>query len=597
MALGKAFIEVHADTKPFARELGRELDKILRDVEKNVVAKQGEKSGKTFGDNLAKGVDSRKGKVRKSFGDLFDSGDNQSVFSRFASGLIDTIDDGISGLPAELKVVLGATLAAVAPVAGGIIAAAISSALTIGLAAAALGLSGLIAFQFTEVRDRAQEVFSDLRNIFLADAGEFILSPFLGALDLVEARVLALRPLFTSVFSSFGRLIIPVTDALLSFVEGFVPFLGSIFAGIEPLIPTLAAGLREIGVALGAVLATLANDPGANAALNDILLLIRDLIVFIGALTLAFLKLYNVIRSVADILDVFSILQFGLDGVEEASVRAAAASDQFGRAVVGTIAATKAEEDTLEALNKQIQQYVRDNLAARRATIGFEQALDDMSTELKNGKLTLDANTQAGRDNQSAILNAAEALIRQRDATIAATGETDKANATFATNRERLRAAAVAAGLSADKFDALTAEILDVPPSVNIQVPNNQVNSAIGRWQAFGNLIGNILQQAATAAAKAAGLPTSPNQMIPHHGDGTITSTPHLAVVGDSPEAIIPLNDPGRASQLLNQSGLSSMLTPSVNVYIGNSQIDAYIATGVRREMALTARTASYGTR
>jgi hypothetical protein len=39
------------------------------------------------------------------------------------------------------------------------------------------------------------------------------------------------------------------------------------------------------------------------------------------------------------------------------------------------------------------------------------------------------------------------------------------------------------------------------------------------------------------------------------------------------------------------------MMGTNVNVYIGNQQIDAYIDNRVSRQMAVTARTAAYGTR
>jgi hypothetical protein len=36
MALGRAFIEVHADTRPFARELGPQIRGIVKDIEDSI---------------------------------------------------------------------------------------------------------------------------------------------------------------------------------------------------------------------------------------------------------------------------------------------------------------------------------------------------------------------------------------------------------------------------------------------------------------------------------------------------------------------------------------------------------------------------------
>jgi hypothetical protein len=63
------------------------------------------------------------------------------------------------------------------------------------------------------------------------------------------------------------------------------------------------------------------------------------------------------------------------------------------------------------------------------------------------------------------------------------------------------------------------------------------------------------------------------------------------------PEAIIPLNNPARAQQVMAQAGLGGMGTPNVNVYIGNEQIDAYIDTRTNQSMTTTARELAYGGR
>ena len=71
-----------------------------------------------------------------------------------------------------------------------------------------------------------------------------------------------------------------------------------------------------------------------------------------------------------------------------------------------------------------------------------------------------------------------------------------------------------------------------------------------------------------------------------------------MGLIGEAgAEAIIPLNKPQRAAQLLSQSGLSNMMGPTVNVYIGNQQIDAYIDDRVDGRIGVTARSLAYGGR
>jgi len=110
MALGKAYIEVHADTKPFARELGRELDKIIRAADKEVKV-SARKTGSKISEGIGEGVNKDKKKLGKKVSKSVESSFvDTNIFARISKGLIDTIDDGLSGLPAELKVLLGGAL-------------------------------------------------------------------------------------------------------------------------------------------------------------------------------------------------------------------------------------------------------------------------------------------------------------------------------------------------------------------------------------------------------------------------------------------------------------------------------------------------------
>ena len=82
------------------------------------------------------------------------------------------------------------------------------------------------------------------------------------------------------------------------------------------------------------------------------------------------------------------------------------------------------------------------------------------------------------------------------------------------------------------------------------------------------------------------------------YAKGGIVTSPEIGVVGEAgPEAIIPLNNPARAQQLMAESGLDRMTSNNVNVYIGNDQIDAYIDDRVDRRMTFTARSLAYGGR
>lgn len=600
MALGKAFIEVHADTKPFARQIGKEIDKILRDVEKETTT-SGKKLGENVGDGIASGVRNSKKKIRDGLGEAFNPQGNEGIFQRFAKGIVDTLDDGLSGLPAEVKVLLGASLVAIAPIAGALIgaavAAAIVAALTIGLA----GIGVVVAAQFTEIQDEFTSFMGDLRDIIVTD-GQVLFAPMMAALIMIEDRLMGLRPIWQAVFGEAAKVILPVVDALLGFVEEFAPRFAIALGTADEFTDILGNGLREIGREAGNFLAIIATDDDAKAALNDILMLVRDLIFFTGALVAGFLDVYGAIRQVAIALDVFGLIEPDLEMYHKGALKSAEATALLAAGARGTAAALEHEEKALAEVNKAIDDYINDSFKAWTGNINFEQSLDDMSETLKKHRGALNLDTQAGRDNQSAIKDAANALLIQRANTINLTGDTEKASATFATNAIRLRAAAAAAGITGAKFDELTKEILSVPPPISPGISPSATNSVNSNASAFRALAAAILAAVAAQKKLRGRTITGGTGGIQEFADGGIVpASPGGQIVrvgeGGSSETIIPNNDPGRAMQLLNQSGLSSMFTPIVNVFVGNDQLDARIDSRAHAVMTMSARDLAYGTR
>jgi hypothetical protein len=90
---------------------------------------------------------------------------------------------------------------------------------------------------------------------------------------------------------------------------------------------------------------------------------------------------------------------------------------------------------------------------------------------------------------------------------------------------------------------------------------------------------------------------------IPRLAMGAYITKPTLALVGErNPEVVLPTDNPGRAMQLLNQSGLAASLnmgTPSVNVgvFIGSQPINDIVDTRIEYSNTQTAKQLSFGTR
>src|SRR5688572_1625885 len=297
MALGKAFIEVHADTGPFARELGTQLDAIVKASEKDVRV-SARRVGETVSTEAGEGI--RRGRSKIDSGVTDALAGTTGIFAKLAKGLIDTLDDGLSGLPAEVKLVLAATLAAAAPV---ILAlgSALASSLVTGLTLGGLGLvGGLFAAQFEEVRDRFATLTSSLRTTALNGA-QALVRPFLNALDMIGRRFTALDSEITSVFLAASKAVVPLTDAVLGFVEEFLPGLNAGLANIDAFFAPLQVGLRQIGAAVGDFFDTILNNDDAPEAFYDILVAVEDTIEVITWLVDVGLDLYGVLRNIIEL--------------------------------------------------------------------------------------------------------------------------------------------------------------------------------------------------------------------------------------------------------------------------------------------------------
>lgn len=85
------------------------------------------------------------------------------------------------------------------------------------------------------------------------------------------------------------------------------------------------------------------------------------------------------------------------------------------------------------------------------------------------------------------------------------------------------------------------------------------------------------------------------------HAEGTITTGPELALIGErGPEAVIPLTDPGRARQIMAQSGLDTLSDSggtNVYVYLGNDQLEPYMVRVQRKGAKQMARDLRAGPR
>lgn len=589
MALGKAFIEVHADTKPFARELGRELNNILAAAEKDV-RKSASKVGETIAKETGKGVERNQRQLGRGMEKALGAVVNQGLLARLTQGIIDSIDDGLSGLPAEIKLALGAAMVAVLPFLG----AATTAFINTVVVGAFAGLGVLVASQFEVVRNSFTQLGTDLRNFFVG-LGNVFVQPVLSAFDIIRERVFAMEGWFGEVFAVSATLIEPLTQAFTGFIEGLFPGLLDTLRNSRDIIGEVIGGARMLGRAIGETLRIISGSDSAAEGFRDLVTVFSVLIlgaaVFIRTLT----EIYGVLRNIA-------LLSSGpqgwaqffageaADDAADAARNAAAANGEFEDSLNNLIAPTEAEEQAIRELNTQIDQLTSLMTRSKTNQLDFQQGIIDLTESVKENGRSLKTNTQAGIDNSRILLQLANTALRTRADTIALTGEVDRAETAFQAQAAQIRRVAHDLGLSEAATEALIGELLRIPPPRPTGVtPGSIVNleRAVGLVRALIGLLPGL-------GAVALGLGLGARA----YAHGGIVTSPHLGLVGEAgPEAIIPLNNPARAQQIMTQSGLSAMSSPIVNVHIGNEKIDAYIDTRVDRSMSTTARSLAYGSR
>lgn len=568
---GQAFISVEADLKPFAKELNRQVPLILREAEK--AAK--DSASKTFGSAGKEGA--------KSFDRAFkQNAQGKKTFISLTASLAEALDDGISALPAEVKAALILGIVASLPIIAALLTGAISGALIFGFA----GIGILLAAQFDDVRDAGSKLFSDLRNLFVR-AGEVFAEPVLDAIEHVRTRFEILEPAFRSLFETASKFIDPVVDSLLAFVEGALPGIHDALDALEPLLPILVEGAFLLGAAIGEALATITESEGAEESLQTLFGILAGLIVTAGGVVRIFTDLYDLLLTISGI-------RLLTEGETEGTIRMKNAASELIIVQGRVIAATKAEEKAFKdqqkavlAAKKALDDYIDAQFAFVHSEIEFERALDDLSTAVKENGKSLDITTEKGRKVSEAILKGLRAAGKERDDAIASGKLTEaQAETLFQKEVARLRSRAVELGIAKKAYDDLVAQValanktpLDLALTPQTKKTIETIKALIDKYL--------ILFKFKAPPGAAPFQPSGKNQPT-ELAVGGIVSRPTVALVGEAgPEAVVPLNRPERAAQVMSEAGIGGM--GDVYVYIGNEQLDTRmvrVSRGTQRQQA-----------
>lgn len=565
---GKAFITVEADLNPFAKTLDREIPALLKKAQaqvKEALGKAGDDGGKDFRKKL----------------------DNQTkkkgAFLGLTTSLAAALDDGISALPAEVKAAIVVGLIAALPALGALLTGAISAALILGFA----GLGVLIAAQFDVVRLEGSEALNDLRNI-LVGAGVAFVQPVLDAIKLLREGAQNLSGPLADLFKTASKFIIPVTQALLGFVEGALPGLQESLENLVTLLPKLVIGATVVGESFGEALAIITGTDDAETALYALLGAISVVTLGVAYLIRGLTELFGLIIDVAPY---FVPFLFFLDESSGKTIALADSTKIYTDAELAAIAATnkqeiaqRKQEAALKAAKKQIDDFIDSQYEAVHSQIDFERALDGVTEAVKENGKSLDIRGEKGRKVAEAVLKGLEAARKEREDNIAAGKLTEQeAEAQYQRELARLRATAIAAGITAKAYDDLAASVGAVGAKpVDLFLSKRAMETIARIKEALKAIVGlNSFKPQGPGA-------NSRNRPPTELAYGGVFATPTLAVVGEAgPEAVVPLNRPERAAQVMAEAGIGGM--GDVYVYVGGDQLDARmyrVARGAQRQQA-----------
>lgn len=578
--LGKAFIEVHADTRPFAREIIPEIEAILAAAEK-ALGPTSKKLGEAIGEKVADGVRTKGEGVSKRLKDALtkdkpkvdvDVDVDRSGFSRFLANARTGLLNLGTGIKDSFGKVFGGLRTFVANIFNIPEASPVSSVLTvlaiavipaliggvISLAAAIADLLGFVALvpaAFGAILALIPPLIIGFKGIGNAVELAFEKDPekFREGLKQLSPSVQGLAKLL--------REFVPVLERIGKKIEtAFIdPIVKVLRPALKNLLPVLEFGFENVAGALGRFIASLVKFLGSPRVNN-----------FLGEL---FPTLARIIDRVGPA--VIRILDSLVKAAEAALPFLERVADSFG--------------DFLENFAELIDRAIADGR--------FNDFLEDAFRSFRDIKELLGAVLGLLRtmfaetdDKGRNLIDIFTDLFRQFDNFFSSPK-----------GKALLRDLADLAILFADNLKliipilaALLLPFIAISKIINqaiagVRVLIELIRKALGLSSGLTGTGGAIGSAAGRAISGVAGFGAAPG-----FAEGGITRGPSIA--GEKgPELILPLTKPNRAAALLAQAGLTG--ATNVYVFLGTDQITDILDVRVERAMDDQARALANGPR
>lgn len=127
-----------------------------------------------------------------------------------------------------------------------------------------------------------------------------------------------------------------------------------------------------------------------------------------------------------------------------------------------------------------------------RAVIAYKEGIQELNDELKTGSRTINANTEEGRENRSAVLDQIDAIKDLRQARIDHGMSLEDANTAYQKDIAGLQAQMRAAGFTEEQITALTDAYYKVPDEVSTDVKAPGATTATKQVETFNSVLRTV---------------------------------------------------------------------------------------------------------
>lgn len=557
MALGRAFIEVHADLRPFKKDLGAGISALLKQTQAavNKAVRQGR-------DEATEKVSQRRGKPL-TIRPKLDSTDLDRDTDRAAKGLRGKVEKGVrEGLSSvwsspgktfdQVTLLLIAAAAAASPV----IIPMIGGAIQAGIASAGIGAGIALAFRDIRIKAAAKDFGTELLDGLTRAASVFVF-PVLKSFGILKRYTSDFVGSMERGFAKIAPYVDDLADGLGQSIRIIGESLESALGNSGPVLEIIAEYMPVIADAFGYFLEQVSSSGGLRSGLVLFFQMLGDAIVIVTDTLTFFGDLFAAILMKLDQLPDFLVpdgWQQDIDEMIAAWSNSEQPADKFKMGILGIGGAFGQADSKVRDLTASLNIFFGNALGWTDANINFEDSIDRVAESFKRNGDSIKISTDKGRENVRNVQDSIKAAIAARDAKIKETGSVDEGNKVYATQIERLRGVLKNAGLTKGEIEKLIGAYDEIPPEVSTDVNTPGLSAALSQAIRLNAELDRIRRKAMNNPLGAGGNYAG----VGGYAEGGVVTRQQLAWVGEGnrPEAIIPLSNPGRAAEVMAEAGL-----------------------------------------